>query len=95
MDDMHHVHGVLSNEFKLVRGELSLILYLSAITIAFPVQLLCRYVGSKLIGRNFSLVNADYLDLLVFILVCYLWEVVIEYENKPISEILFGPEEDS
>lgn len=39
--------------------------------------------------------SEDYLDMLVFILVCYLWEVVFEYESKPMSEELFGPEEDS
>lgn len=92
--DKHHVHDVLLNEFQLLRGELSLILNLSIFTFAFPIQLLCRYFGARLTNRKFYLANADYLDLIVFFLVCYLWEVVVEYENKPVGETLFGPDED-
>mgnify|MGYP000341874878 CR=1 FL=1 len=46
-------------------------------------------------GRIFKLTVADYLDILVFFMVAFVWEAVSFYSNSEIKEALFGPEVDS
>ena len=79
----------------LVKGELELILDISAVTFFFPIALLCKQLFANLTDRQFFLTFADYLDLLIFVMVVWVWEVIKVYEVTPIKEELFGPEEDN
>ena len=79
----------------LVKGELDLILDISAVTFLFPIALLCKQLFAKLTDRQFFLTFADYLDILIFVMVVWVWETIKVYEVTPIKEELFGPQEDS
>lgn len=89
------LHTDLVHEFDLVAEELVYILDISAVTFVFPVQQVCKYIAAKKTGRVFILTVADYLDIFVFLMVAWAWEVVEVYMNTDIKEELFGPEEDS
>ena len=43
-EEREHLHEDLFKEMGLVRDELNLILYISAVTFLFPVSLFCKYV---------------------------------------------------
>ena len=89
------VHNILIDEFHLVRIELDAILYISTVAFLFPLIIICKYVFAEKTERRFFLTNADLLDILVFIMIVWIWETVTVYENTDIKEELFGPEEDS
>lgn len=98
LDEIHEkeeaLHHELLADFERVSLELDLILDISAVTFIFPLQLLCRYVGAKKTGRVFNVTTSDYLDIVIFIMVAWLWDVIETYKTSEIREHLFGPLED-
>jgi len=58
-EEREHLHEDLFKEMGLVRDELNLILYISAVTFLFPVSLFCKYVFAKLTSRKFILTITD------------------------------------
>ena len=91
MEQEEELHNHLLYEMKLVKGELELILDISAVTFLFPIALLCKQLFAKLTDRQFFLTFADYLDMLIFLMVVWVWETIKVYEVTPIKEELFGP----
>ena len=88
------LHDKLVIDMSHVRDDLNLVLYVSAVTFLFPVNMFCKFVFTKLTNRIFYLTLTDYLDFVVFVLVAWLWYIVESYETTDLKAPLFSPEED-
>jgi hypothetical protein len=73
------------------RDDLSLILYISAITFLIPVGIFCKLIFAKLTKRKFYLSMTDYFDLTIFVLVLFLWGMIDQYETNELTVQIFSP----
>ena len=93
-EEEEEVHTILLEEFHLVRVELDVILYISTVAFLFPFIIICKYIFAQKTDRRFFFTGADFLDILVFLMIVWIWETVTVYEASAIKEELFGPPED-
>ena len=61
----------------------------------FPFIIINKVIFAQKTDRRFFFTGADFLDILVFVMIVWIWETVYVYEATDIKEELFGPEEDS
>ena len=75
-----------------VRDDLDLVLYISAVTFLFPVSIFCKFVFTQLTRRRFDFTITDYLDVIISVLVAWLWGVIYGYETSDLIVPLFSSE---
>ena len=85
------LHDELYNKMLDARDDLSLILYISAITFLIPVGIFCKLIFAKLTKRKFYLSMTDYFDLTIFVLVLFLWGMIDQYETNELTVQIFSP----
>ena len=63
---------------------------ISAICFTFPIQMISKRMFGRYSRRRINFTISDWLDIVIFLLVAWVWEIVKVYESTTIKEELFG-----
>ena len=98
LEELYHaqeeLHIELSYELQLAGKELEYAMFIAAVCFMLPIALLNKYIYTRLTERRFILTTPNMIDLTIFGLVVWWYELFAVYSSYSLDFPLFGPEED-
>ena len=83
------------SDLKSSSADIELLMEIAVIMFLMPIQILNKFVYSRLLKRSFHLSSADLIDLVEFVLVIVWYEAFALFRQNELPFPLFGAKEDS
>ena len=92
LKDLLHFEAI--EEFKKTYYELDVVLYMSLFGFLLPLSLLGKAIFAKIEQKTFIMTSTNYTDIIISILVAFVWIMTAYYRSKEVSPMFFSEEED-